>query len=54
MDKKKETDIEKALYGFCRQKFKVDGKEYMAGIYYDGENLIPNRNLPDHRKNHFL
>lgn len=42
---KKETDIEKALYGFCRQKFKVDGKEYMAGIYYDGENLIPNRNI---------
>ena len=42
---KKETDIEKALYGFCKQKFKVDGKEYMAGIYYDGENLIPNRNI---------
>ena len=42
---KKETDIEKALYSFCKQKFKVDGKEYMAGIYYDGENLIPNRNI---------
>ena len=42
---KKETDIEKALYSFCKQKFKVDGKEYMSGIYYDGENLIPNRNI---------
>ena len=42
---KKETDIEKALYSFCKQKFKVDGKEYVAGIYYDGENLIPNRNI---------
>lgn len=42
---KKETDIEKALYSFCKQKFKLDGKEYMAGIYYDGENLIPNRNI---------
>ena len=39
------SDIETALHIFCEQKFKIDGKECMTGIYYDGGNLIPNRNI---------
>ena len=39
------TDIETALHIFCEQKVNVDGKENMVGIYYDGGNLIPNRNI---------
>ena len=39
------SDIETALHLFCEQPFKLKGKDYTVGIYYDGRNLIPNRNI---------
>lgn len=42
---KKVPDIETALHIFCDQKFKLNGEVQSVGIYYDGGNLIPNRNI---------
>lgn len=39
------SDISTAFHMFCEQKVEINGKKEMAGIYYDGEHAILNRNV---------